>query len=197
LACIYLIETKKSTLYKNRLALKKELADFIIEAIEAQDFDELTSAAIIDFVVNVMILPAKLESVFITHYYEKYFKMDNTDIITGRTIPFADAFTKAFFKDSYTNIIQQLREAKEVKIKAKKEIEEMKAARLKAEKAKLKAEKEAKAAKLKAEIKTENLILKLHLEQKMDSTAIASILEEKETYVKAVLSKAKNKNAKK
>ena len=162
--------------------LKKELAAFIIDVAKTQNYDELTTSAIVDFVINILILPKNLEDNFVKHCYENYFQMDNTDIVTGRTIPLAEAFSKAFFKESYGTMLQRLREAqkeREGRIKAEKELKE---AKLK--EAKLKAAKEAKT-------KTDRLILKLYIEQKLSISIIANILEEKKSYVKTIIEQNK------
>ena len=207
LACMHLIDTKSKDLYADRLRLKKELADFIFNEGITQAYDHLTISAIADFSLNIMILPENLEEKFINHCQKNYFQMKNTDIISGSTIPIAEAFSKAFFKESYYTMLNKLQEAekerlgriaaekelKEAKLKVEKAIKE---AKLKAEKeVKLKAEKTVKDAKLKAEkeakLKTDKLILQLHYDQGLNSTTIAHLLEEKETYVQTVLSKNK------
>ena len=180
LACQYLIATKNKKLYDNRLSLKKELIDFIIDAANSRGYNPMTSGAIIDFVLNIMILPEKLETHFINYCHQKYLKMENSDIIPGNTVALANIFSETFFKESYETVLQQLRDAKKDR-----------AAKLKAEEAakaaKLKAEKEAKAARL----KTEKVICKLHFEQKLSSQVIALIVEETDTYVQSVIAKNK------
>ena len=65
---------------------KKELIDFIIDTAKVQAYDLLTSVVIIDFVLNIMILPEKLETHFINYCHQKYLKMENSDTISGNTV---------------------------------------------------------------------------------------------------------------
>ena len=180
LACMYVIDTKSKDLYADRLRLKKELVDFIVEVAETQTHDHLTILAIIDFSLNIMILPENLEKEFTNHCHENHFQMENIDTISGSTISFAEAFSKAFFKESYYTMLNKLQEAEKDRlgrIEAEKALKE-------AKEAKLKAEKEAK-------LKTNKLIQQLHYDQGLNSAAIARLLEEQETYVQTVLSKNK------
>ena len=212
LACLYLIETKNKKLYQDRLALKKELANFIVNAAVTQAYDEDTISAIIDFTCNIMVLPHKLEQNFINHCQENFMQKENIDRISGSTIGVANAFSEVFFKQPYSVVLQQIenvkkhqaaklkaeKEAKEAKLKAEEATKEAKEAKLKAakevEEAKLKAAKEAKLkAEKEAKLKIEKLILNLHFKQKLSTPVIALMLEETEFYIQSVITKGKKK----
>ena len=194
LACQYLIETKNKELYANRLSLKKELIDFIVQAANSRGYTSMTSGAIIDFVLNIMILPEQLETHFINYCHQKYKKMENPNSLSKNTIAFADVFFQAVFKESYESLAEKfqiVKEATATKLEAEKEAKaakkEVKETKLKAEKevkeTKLKAEKEVKETKLKAEKEVKETKLKAEKE-----TKAAKLKAEKE--VKAAKLKA-------
>ena len=213
LACIYLIETKKKELIANRLALKKELTDFILHNFLGKNFGQDVILGIIDFVVNIMILPIKLADDYNDYYIENYKKIETMYVLTDRAADLADAIFNEIIKKSYRTVIKELQEVEKIKeykaakikaekatkaaeLKAKKatkaaELKAKKAtkvAELKAEKAtkvaELKAEKAAKAAALKMK---EETILKLHFQKAMGIEEIIALFNYEANFVKKVI----------
>ncbi len=191
LACIYLIETKKQELLSNRLTLKKELTDFILDNFLGKNFEQEIILGIIDFVVNVMILPPKLEDDYNDYYLDNYKKIETMYVLTDKAADLADIIFNEIIKKSYRTVIKELQEVEKIK--------DYKAAQLKAEKAakaaELKAEKAAKAAKLKAEkaakaaeLKVrENTVIKLHFHKAMPVEEIITLFGYEKAFVKKVI----------
>jgi len=190
LACIYLIETKKKELLPNRLALKKDLTDFILNNFLGKDFEQEIILGIIDFVVNVMILPPVLEDDYNDYYLDNYKKIETMYVLTDKAADLADIIFNEIIKKSYRTVIKELQDVEKIK--------EYKAAKIKAEQAtkaaELKAAKIAKAAELKAakaakaaEAIKIDTIIKLHFQKSMKIEEIVSLFNYEKSFVKKVI----------
>ena len=198
LACIYLIETKKKELLPNRLALKKDLTDFILNNFLGKDFEQEIILGIIDFVVNVMILPPTLEEDYNDYYLDNYKKIETMYVLTDKAADLADIIFNEIIKKSYRTVVKELQDVEKIKeykaatLKAEKAEKAAKIAELKAKEAtkaaELKAKKAAEIAELKAKqaIKKDTII-KLHFQKSMKMEEIVSLFNYEESFVKKVI----------
>ena len=176
-----MIETKKKERIEDRLVLKKELTDFIIDNFQGKDFGRETILAIIDFVVNVMILPPKLEEDYQQYYIGNYKKIESMYILTDRAADWADAIIQQILKKPYLTVVHELEKIEQYKadkIKAEKAAEAAKIAKLEAE----------KAAKLEvAKVAKNNTILSLLFKKNMSVNEIEELFGYGKVYIKNII----------
>jgi len=168
LAALHIIKTKRNS--DDRLKLKIKLTNFVRKHAEQGNFPESVVVALVQFVVNIMLLDVNRERLFYKKITEPYKNKDKMEM-TIYDHRFMDSLTAAFYGKTFAEMEKESKEAKEATKKLVKE-----------EKAKL-----LKKVSQKAKMKDIKNILNLHFELNLPAAKIASSLSLELDFVNEVL----------
>ena len=165
LACIFIIQTRKDL--ENRLKLKLELTNFILNTYQGQNFESETIVSIAEFVMSLLILPKKLEHTFKTKFYPA---MENSKVImTGTLLELFNEFCINKFGETMAD--REKRIEKKVQLELKKQREDIQRDR-------------------------QNAILNVHKKLHLDAKSIADLLGFNLKFVEKTIKEAKKKEPK-
>lgn len=109
LAAFHIIKTKRDS--DDRLELKLKITNFIRKHAEKGNFPKPVVVALVEFVVNIMLLDVKRESLFYTKITEPYKNKDKMEM-TIYDHRFMDSLTSAFYGKAFSTLEKETKELK-------------------------------------------------------------------------------------
>lgn len=106
LACLHINETRHQ--YENRLTLKSQLFRLILKKYNEPNYSREIIVVLVGFIMNIMILPKKLESKFVKDSMSLFKKSDNMYQATELDKEFANRLSETLFGDSIDDLLSKL-----------------------------------------------------------------------------------------
>lgn len=196
LACLKLLKIRASNKknkkgeYLDRFTVKKELLQLLEQRYYEVNYTEQEIVTLLEFVMNIIALPKKLEEQFKEDFYEPYVKQHQNMELSPQGRWYANMVGKAYFGASFDEFMLQIQNLKEQWQEAQVIKEEALRKEKEAQKQKEEAlQKEKEARKQKEELlqKQREQVLNLFHKAKLTKAQIIQFMELDEALVEEIL----------